>query len=446
MDVRVHLFDLVPAAAQAHERLAAMPEAERDALARRAQEKASALGLLRGKEAIPLVLSPVALPRAELASLGRAAHLLVSALVKVARDLIERRPERANLLFRHLSPIEQEALRTRWREAEELMLARVDWFVDRGGRPRALEVNATIPAMPVYSDAATRGWLSAVGAEDRFARVHQNAPWVVESFLAAARRAGRTPPMRVQLLHREGDPQRSELSVLARLFRERGCEARTVTPADVELDGKGAIYRHIFARYVEPRSPLGQAFLDPERYAIWNRVDGWLETKGVLAELSANARSDALTGEERDAVESLVPWTRLLDDVSDAELGDGDRFILKRSHDYGGKSVVIGREVRPDGFRLALEVARREEPGSWIVQELVDAPALERFFVQHGKAVRGPLHLDISTYASLVRGVPDGGCVSRGAPGRVVNIVGGGGVAPVMPEDVLDEVVRAGGV
>jgi hypothetical protein len=442
MDMRVHLFDLVPAAAQAHERLASLPDGERDSFARRAQSRASGLGLLRGDEPIPLVLSPVALPRGELAALGRAARLLVSALVKVARELIERRPERADLLFRHLSPLEQEALRTRWREAEELMLARVDWFVDRAGRPRALEVNATIPAMPVYSDAAAAGWLSAVGAEEALARVHRNAPWVVESFLAAARRAGRTPPMRVQLLHREGDPQRSELSVLAGLFRARGCDARTATPDDVQIDPKGAIYRHIFARYVDPKSALGQAFLDPERYAIWNRVDGWLETKGLLAELSANARSEALTSEEREAVEFLVPWTRLLDDVTDAELGDGDRFILKRSHDYGGKSVVIGREARPDGFRLAVEVARREEPGSWIVQELVDAPAIDRFFVQEGRAVRAPLHLDISTYASLVQGASDGGSVCRGARGRVVNIVGGGGVAPLLPEDVLEEVLR----
>src|SRR5918911_5028965 len=106
MDLRVRLFELPPAAARAHERLAALPEAQRDAFAQRAQEKASALGLLRGNDPIPLILSPVALPRDEVGALGRAAKLLVSALVKVARELIERRPERARLLFRHLSPTE----------------------------------------------------------------------------------------------------------------------------------------------------------------------------------------------------------------------------------------------------------------------------------------------------------------------------------------------------
>jgi hypothetical protein len=454
MDLRVHLPELAPAAAEAHERLAAMPAAKRDELARLAQERATALGLMRGPKQIPLVLSPVALPREELSALGRAARLIVSALVEVCREVIEGSPDRATLLFQHLSPLEQEALRTRWREAEELLIGRVDWFVDRTGRPRALEVNATIPAMPAYSDAAALGWLQAwtpARAEELFSRSQSNAGWLADGLLQAARRARRELPLRVQLLHREGDPQRSELIALSRLLLQRGCaEARPCTPDEVALDGAPdrVLYRHLFARYVPPDSALGRAFLDPVRHGMWNRVDGWLETKGLLAELSLRSGSPALSSEERDAVRSLLPWTRLLDDVSDAELGTGEAYILKRSHDYGGKSVVIGREIGPAAFREVVAFARRDPPGSWVAQELVDSPPLDRFFAVHtpGEPVRagqGPLHLDISTYASLIEGVPAGGSVCRAAPGRVVNIVGGGGVAPLYPEDVLREALDA---
>src|SRR4051812_26828114 len=201
MNLRVHLFELTDANAAAHERLVAMAAARRDELAKAAHLEGGRAGLLRGPEPIPLVLSPVALPREELSALGRAARLVVSALVKVCRELLDHRPEKAKLLFAHLSPLEHEALRLRSREAEELFLARVDWFVERSGRPRALEVNATIPAMPVYSDAASRGWLAALGRGDAFGRVHSNAAWVADGFLTAARAAGRNPPMRVQLLH-----------------------------------------------------------------------------------------------------------------------------------------------------------------------------------------------------------------------------------------------------
>src|SRR5690349_5813081 len=357
----------------------AMEPRARDELALVAQRKASALGLMRGDTPIPLVLSPCSLPREELAALGRGARLLTSALVKVAHELIEHRPSRARVLFHHLSPLEGEALSRRWREAEELLHSRIDWFVDGAGRVRALEVNATIPAMQVYSDAAVGGWMHAVAPQRTAAGNASNAGWLLDALVAAAAR--RAHPLRVQLLHREGDPQLTELRALATLLRERGIEARTCTPEDVTLDGapQGVIYRHLFARYVEPASPLGRAFLDPERHGIWNRVDGWLETKGLFAELSLKAKAPFLSAEERAAVEDLVPWTRLLDDIADSELGDGDRFVLKKSHDYGGKSVVIGREAGPVAFAQALARARADGPGSWVAQELVDAPAIERF-------------------------------------------------------------------
>jgi hypothetical protein len=304
-------------------------------------------------------------------------------------------------------------------------------------------VNATIPAMQVYSDAAARGWTEALrpGRVGALERNQSNATWLVDALLRAARR--RAQPIKVQLLHREGDPQISELSALAALLHSRGIEARTCTPADVSLDGDPhrVLYRHLFARCVEPQSPLGRAFLDPEKHGIWNRVDGWLETKGLFAELSLQARAEFLSPDERAAVDDVVPWTRLLDDLDDRALGDGDRFVLKKSHDYGGKSVVIGREAGPGAFRAALAQARRDKPATWVAQELVDAPATERFLCAEGGARRLPLHLDISTYASLIEGVPEGGSVCRAAPGRVVNIVGGGGVAPLFAEDVLEQLL-----
>src|SRR5229473_2400234 len=384
--MRIHLFELTDAARRADELLLRMEQPARDELAREAQRRASALGLMRGAQPIPLVLSPSSLPRDELAALGRNARLVTSALVKVARRLIEGQPEKAGLLFHHLSPLEREALAHHWREAEDLLHSRIDWFVDRQGTVRALEVNATIPAMHVYSDAAARGWVEAVrpGRAAALARNPSNAAWLVDALLKVA--SGRA--------HR-------------------------------------VLYRHLFARHVEVDSQLGRAFLDPVKHGMWNRVDGWLETKGLFAELSLQARADYLSQEERDAVAETVPWTRLLDDIDDATLGGGDRFVLKRSHDYGGKSVVIGREAGPKAFRETLRAARRDEPGTWVAQELVDAPSIERFLSTGTGVPRLPLHLDISTYASLVPGVPDGGSVCRAAPGRIVNIVRGGGVAPL---------------
>jgi hypothetical protein len=437
--MKISLFDLTPSARSFDERLLAMSELGRDELAREAQRCASALGLMRGPTPIPLVLSPSSLPRKELLALGGGAKVITSAIVKVARQLITREPERARLLFHHLSPLEREALATRWQEAEDLLHARIDWFASRDGTVRALEVNATIPAMQVYSDAAAKGWAQAVapGKAQAVQKNHSNAAWLVDALTLAARE--RKTPLRVQLLHRQGDPQVTELLALRALFRERGIEARTVTPSEVILDGDPhrVLYRHLFARNVEPASALGRAYLDPKTHGIWNRVDGWLETKGLYAELSQRSEAAYLTETERETLRELVPWTRILDDVSDGELGTGEAFVLKRSHDYGGKSVVIGREAGPAAFRQALARARTDDPASWVVQEFVDAPSLARFLCTSAGARRLELHLDVSTYASLIEGVPEGGSVVRAAPGRIVNIVGGGGVAPLFADEVL---------
>src|SRR5258707_8124647 len=110
--MRIRLFELTGAASRADELLVSMEPGARDQLAREAQRRASALGLMRGPTPIPLVLSPSSLPREELLGLGRGARLITSALVKVARELIERRSEKARLLFHHLSPLETQALAT----------------------------------------------------------------------------------------------------------------------------------------------------------------------------------------------------------------------------------------------------------------------------------------------------------------------------------------------
>src|SRR5258708_6750511 len=85
--------------------------------------------------------------------------------------------------------------------------------------------------MPVYSDAAVQGWLETA-CPDRAAALSAknpgNAQWLVEALLRAAKAAGRGAPgepfprrLSVQLLHREGDPQLSELQVLAGLLPPR---------------------------------------------------------------------------------------------------------------------------------------------------------------------------------------------------------------------------------
>ena len=52
------------------------------------------------------------------------------------------------------------------------------------------------------------------------------------------------------------------------------------------------------------------------------------------------------------------------------------------------------------------------------------------------------LYVDFSAYASVgLDPAPDWGGVCRGSPSHIVNIVGGGGVAPLFADEVLAEVL-----
>ena len=50
-----------------------------------------------------------------------------------------------------------------------------------------------------------------------------------------------------------------------------------------------------------------------------------------------------------------LPWTRLLEEAEAPRLADWDALVLKRSHDYGGKSVVIGRNLKEDELRKGVQ-------------------------------------------------------------------------------------------
>jgi hypothetical protein len=65
------------------------------------------------------------------------------------------------LILGALSPLERRLIERSAPETRRLAIARVDFMVST--RPAALELNATIPAMPGYSDMAAGAFLSVVG-------------------------------------------------------------------------------------------------------------------------------------------------------------------------------------------------------------------------------------------------------------------------------------------
>lgn len=479
--------------------LSARAPHELDALARRHAARAAAAGAVvhhpSGKTvSIPPLLTPECLAGSELAALALVSHQLVDALTRLTAWLMTDLEGELlrDLIFRSLTPLERLGL-AGWRQAAHLATARVDYFVDDADHPRALEINATIPAMQGYSDIVAESFIRAVGEARALSAAvvdglveenGRNTDDLLRALLGHYRRLGgmKEGELTIAIVHRAGDAQLGELEHYARRFGELGHRVLLAVPQDIHLAGArlavrgetpDLFYRHIFARRLDPISPFARACLEAERHRIFNPFSTHLEVKGLLALLSqalargneAWAETVGLDEERRTALARALPWTRLLlpgrtdvgpageafPDLVAAVAAEPERFVLKRSWDYGGKSVFLGVEHDDDAGRRAARLlgleeslawgelvaaAARDPSDAWVVQELVPLAPRPCLIAGLQGAEAADLYVDLSVYTSLGTSHPRGGA-SRAAPGRIVNILGGGGLAPVIRDEVM---------
>lgn len=407
---------------------------------------------------IPLVADPEVFPRAMLDALAEESRSILSGAVKLARALLSRGdPRDLEALLGPFAGIEAEAMARLFEEAPcPAVVARVDYLTPTSGheRPRALELNATIPAMPAYADLAAHAWIRAAAkarglprrkAEALVAEAGSNAENLRRALDAFYRERGGTRARpSIAIVARQGDAQRGELRYLAQHFRNMGHDAIDTVPEECEPERWDVLYRHVWAHRTPPDSPFARALREPGRYVLANPVNGLLEAKSLFARLSECGEDEDLTRlaglspSELEAARRL-PWTRLLDPSLVPRLvEDRDRWVLKRSWDYGGKSVHLGRELTHEAWTRVVEDAARDlRGGGFVVQERVFATPRPATRMTPGGAERTHLYRDVSTYAGLGPRPPSGSVV-RAAASPIVNILGGGGLAPVIPGEVLE--------
>ena len=442
---------------------------------------------------IPVGATPVLLAAEEIRRRHHLAERLASAGFKMAQAVVQN-PDRGWLLDA-LGPIERRILEKAAPGLQGLAIARVDFFAAK--KLSALELNATIPAMAGYSDMAAEAFIDAageLGGLDHAARAElklrngSNTTALYQALLGAftSVRSG-AHPKRIALLCRRADAQLTEVHYLAQRFRALGTEAEVVHPDEfsgtstVQAHGRqfDLVYRHLFIRRLDeaPNPWLEALFAAPDRRGcvLLNGPAAHIETKTnfvllsralVEPELAARAH---LTDAELEAVRQTVPWTRRLlpgpgqdkDGGSVLDLvahvaAEPARFVLKRAWDYGGKAVFIGSHASEPGFFQRAQAAfgqRLDWPavvraaavdtrgGGFVVQERVEAPQA-RYWVASSvaEAVELELYVDYSAFCSVgLQAPPAWGGVVRGSASPVVNILGGGGVLPLLTAEVAAE-------
>ncbi len=408
---------------------------------------------------IPLVAEPEILSRETLAALAAEARDILSGAVKLARALLAQGDERDREA--RLGPfqgLEAEAMSRLFSEAPcPAVVARVDFLVPvppAAPTPRALELNATIPAMPTYADLAAHSWLRAAArargmaprkAGELVAAAGSNMEALRETLAAFYRwRGGERARPSIALVARPGDAQIGELRRLAEHFRQMGHEVANLVPHECEPDDWDVLYRHVWAHRTPPESPFARALLAPGKFVLANPVNGMLEAKALFARLSecgedaALAARAGLSDEERAAAARLPFTRRLTAAFAPQVVAERARWVLKRSWDYGGKSVHLGAETAPDAWAQRVEEALADgRGGGFIVQERIFATRRPATRITPEGTTQGVLYRDLSTYCGLGPSRPSGSVV-RAAASPIVNILGGGGLAPVLPEDVVE--------
>jgi hypothetical protein len=406
---------------------------------------------------IPLVAEPEVVDRERLAWLAAESRAILSGSVKLARALLARGdPRDVDALLGPFEGLEAEAMSRLFSEAPcPAVVSRVDFLPPGdGGLPRALELNATIPAMPAYADLAAHAWLRAAARargfsprqeRDLLARTGSHMESLRETLVAFYRwRGGSRERPSIAIVARPGDAQIGELGRLAAHFRQMGHVVEVLVPDDADPGRHDLLYRHVWAHRTPPASPFARALREPSRWPLANPVNGMLEAKALFARLSQAAEdrslSDAAALDEGElAAARRLPWTRMhSESLVPRLLAERERFVLKRSWDYGGKSVHLGAETEPAAWeRVVREAAADRRGGGFVAQERVFAVRRPATRITPSGPEPGSLYRDISTYGGLLPVHPSGSVV-RAAASPIVNILGGGGLAPVVPSDVWE--------
>lgn len=289
-----------------------------------------------------------------------------------------------------------------------IQYGRFDFTLDAQARPRIYELNTHCPATMTFC----YHFGQTFARRRMFARLRElgllpvQAPLdrrgaFARAVLAAAERAGALRGGRnVAIVNSRYLTMNTELDALAEQFREHDCTAIRCFVEDLQFDGRHLRYGElpiqvVYNKYDDSHGAEAyecafsrttaevQAYLDAYRAEAVFSVNTFpamylTEQKSTLAFLWSPLLQQRLGAQERALIAELVPRTRLVRHLDPDELAEAaahpERYVLKRSLDTRGRSVVIGRSTGTDSWRRTLAQGTSELAGDdYVIQELEPA-------------------------------------------------------------------------
>ncbi|MBN1357096.1 circularly permuted type 2 ATP-grasp protein [bacterium] len=329
-----------------------------------------------------------------------------------------------------------------------IYFSRMDSIVPDDGDYKFLEFNCDSPGGAYYSDIQ---W-EALAKMEIFKRLNQNyifryepyRPRVLKALLSAWKDAGKSGNPSIAVMGNPDVTNVEEFRLFAELFQEEGYQAIFTDPWTCEYDGtvlrKGdhpidLIYRRgvlgDYSRHPAEAKPVIDAYRDGN-VIFANPLSSKLgDNKNLLEVMTDESTEWLFTPEERVILRKHLPWTRIMKEgktthqgrkVDLAEYIRRNRrlFVLKPNAEYGGKGVVIGRDVDLGIWENAIETALKTP---YVVQEYVKIPEQEFPVVRDDRIVWEPKKINVNffTFAGDF-----GGGFCRTSDSSVINISAGG--------------------
>jgi uncharacterized circularly permuted ATP-grasp superfamily protein len=324
------------------------------------------------------------------------------------------------------------------------------FFITDTGRIAFTEYNAEIPAAPAYNETLTeifyampimREFEKQYEVQKLAARHH-----VLHALLDSYRQWGGRERPRIAILDWREVPTYSEFVLFNEYFGTQGYESRIIDPREVEYrDGKlmagdfhiTLIYKRVLITELIDRcgldGPVVQAVRDHAVCLVNSFRCKILHRKTSLAVLSDEQNAHLFTAAEQQAINTYIPWTRVLSerrtlfegrqiDLVPFLLANQNQFVLKPSDEYGGKGIILGWTATPSEWEAAISDYLTV---STIVQQRVDLPSEPFPSMVNGSLQVYDRMLDTNPYVWY--GQYMSGCLTRISTAALLNVTAGGG-------------------
>lgn len=405
-------------------------------------------GLFFGARPICTVLRPRFLTSDQYRFLQRAIHAVMPAFQKAYKAALADASFRAQF---KLADWEEQLIQIDPGFKAPSPSSRMDsFFITDENSVKFTEYNAEIPAAPAYNEALTEifyGLPIMREFEKRYevmklaARHH-----MLHALLDSYRQWGGRERPRIAILDWREVPTYSEFVLFKEYFDSQGYDCVIADPRECEYRaGKlmvgnfhiTLIYKRVLITELVERGGLDHPVVRAVRDHALCMVNSFrckiLHRKTSLAVLSDEQNAHLFTPDERRAIASYIPWTRLLAErktiYADKEidlvpflLDHKDEFVLKPSDEYGGKGIVLGWTVSPGEWEASLR-GYLDEPT--IVQRRVPLPSEPFPSFVDGQVQIYDRMLDTDPF--IWYGDYVSGCLTRISTAALLNVTAGGG-------------------